>query len=255
MNQLALAQHDDDQAPRSDDELGPLLRRALGHPILTAADEVRLARRIERGDLVAKNQMIESNLRLVASIARRYRGGALSYSDLVQEGTIGLVRAVEKFDHRRGLKFSTYATFWIRREVTRALGEATTIRIPAHARRRIAAVDRPRVTASLDRTLEDGRETLADQIADDGPVGTAEQVGESDEARRLREIVGVLPARHREVVRRRFGLEGGRPETHREIAESFGISEARSSQIEREALQRLRQTTSRWTAPALPRGA
>src|SRR3954463_4056391 len=93
MNQLALAQHDDDKAPRSDDELGPLLRRALGHPILTAADEVRLAPRVQAGDLVAKNQRIESNLRLVASSARRYRGGALSSSDLVQEGTIGLVRA------------------------------------------------------------------------------------------------------------------------------------------------------------------
>src|SRR3954463_11485166 len=234
------------------DGLGLFLQRIARTRLLTHAEELELARRIARGDLEAKDRMIEANLRLGVQLAKRFQreDSWMTLLDLIQEGTIGLVRAVEKFDHRRGLKFSTYATFWIRREVTRALGEATTIRIPAHARRRIAAVDRPRVTASLDRTLEDGGETLADQIADDGPVGTAEQVGESDEARRLREIVGVLPALHREVVRRRFGLEGGRPETHREIAESFGISEARSSQIEREALQRLRQTTSRWTAPA-----
>src|SRR2546430_16248841 len=96
MNQLALGQHDDDQAPRSDDELGPLLRRALQHPILTAADEVRLARRIERGDLVAKNEMIESNLRLVASVAGGHRRGARSYSDLVPGGTHGLGRAGAK---------------------------------------------------------------------------------------------------------------------------------------------------------------
>src|SRR4051812_27671179 len=142
MSALALARDDDYKVPRGDDELGPLLRRALRHPILTRADEVRLARQIERGDLAAKNLMIESNLRLVAAIARRYRGGALAYSDLVQEGILGLVRAVEKFDHRRGRKFSTYATFWIRREIARALGEERTIQVPREARRRIVAIER-----------------------------------------------------------------------------------------------------------------
>jgi RNA polymerase primary sigma factor len=275
---LALARDDDHKVPRVDDELGPLLQRALRHPILTPAGEVRLARRIERGDLAAKDLMIESNLRLVAAIARRYRGGALAYSDLVQEGVLGLVRAVEKFDHRRGLKFSTYATFWIRREIVNALGEQKTIRIPPEARRRIVAIenaeqelghsasdeelaahvgartstvralrDRARVTASLDGPpADDDRVTLAEQVADE-TVDISESVAEADSAQQLHGVVALLPPSHRDVIERHFGLDGGRPETHGQIAERLGVSEARSCQLEREALQRLRQLASRWS--------
>src|SRR3954469_7265845 len=275
MNQLALAQHDDDQAPRSDDELGPLLRRALGHPILTAADEVRLARRIERGDLVAKNQMIESNLRLVASIARRYRGGAPSHSDLVQEGTIGLVRAVEKFDHRRGLKFSTYAVWWIRRSLANAIVDARTIRIPSNASDRLAAIQRAErelerlgpgsppteaiaertgfsvgrvqalreaasVTASLDEPVGEDGSLLGDLIADRQAVDPWRHADEHETHRQAWSMVGMLPDRHREVVLRRYGLRGEEPETHAEIGSRLGVGEERSRQLEREALHRLR---------------
>lgn len=110
--------------------------------LLTAAEEIRLAKRIERGDLAAKGEMIERNLRLVFSIAQRYRGRGAPFDDLVQEGTVGLVRAVEKFDHRRGLKFSTYAVWWIRRSLANAVIEARTIRIPSNASDRLAAIHR-----------------------------------------------------------------------------------------------------------------
>src|SRR4051794_31377399 len=110
--------------------------------LLTAAEEIRLAKRIERGDLAAKREMIERNLRLVYSLAHRYRGHEASYDDLVQEATIGLVRAVEKFDHRRGLKFSTYAVWWIRRSLANAVVDARTIRIPSNSSARLAAIRR-----------------------------------------------------------------------------------------------------------------
>src|SRR4051794_26264709 len=110
--------------------------------LLTATEEIRLAKRIERGDLAAKREMIERNLRLVHSLAQRYRGRGAHHDDLVQEGTLGLVRAVEKFDHRRGLKFSTYAVWWIRRSLTDAVGNTRTIRIPPNASDRLAAIQR-----------------------------------------------------------------------------------------------------------------
>jgi RNA polymerase primary sigma factor len=276
-------QHPSDERlePATPDDLGPVLRRAIQHPLLMAADESRLARRIERGDMQAKNLMIESNLRLVVAIAKPYRGRTLPFADLVQEGTVGLVRAVEKFDYRRGLKFSTYATWWIRRAILRALGEARTIRIPPEAGRRLVAIqaaehdlgrsasndtlaaragiaprsvrtlrDAPRVTVSLDKMVDDTSETLGDSIADDCAIEASERLGDREMARELHNMVRRLPARHREVVLRRFGLDGANPENYHAIAQHIGVGEARCRQIEREALQRLRQLASKWAPPA-----
>jgi RNA polymerase primary sigma factor len=253
----------------------------MQHALLTAGDESRLGRRIERGDMQAKNLMIESNLRLVVAIAKPYRGRALPFADLVQEGTVGLVRAVEKFDYRRGLRFSTYASWWIRRAIVLALGEARAIRIPREAGRRLVALqeaedelgrsasnerlaaragiaprsvralrDVPRVTVSLDRMVDDTNETLGDSIADDCAIDLSERLGDREMARDLHTMVGRLPARHREVVLGRFGLDGANPESYHAIARRIGVGETRCRQIEREALQRLRQLASGWAPPA-----
>jgi RNA polymerase primary sigma factor len=267
--------HDDLVADSAGDALGPL-SEAMRHPVLSAREEVRLALRIESGDMRAKDVMIVSNLRLVVAIAKPYRGGPLPFADLVQEGTVGLLRAVEKFDYRRGLKFSTYATWWIRRVILRALAEARAIRIPSEAGRQIAAVQRserelghaasdealasharlnvrsirtlrnpPRVAASLDTPFDDGEQTLGDVLPDDRAIDFAERMVDSESEHELHGIVRRLPVRHRDVVRRRFGLAGNEPESHRDIGQSLGVGEARSRQIEREALQRLRQLVPR----------
>jgi RNA polymerase primary sigma factor len=251
------------------------MRRGSPHR-LTAADEVRLSRRIERGDLEAKEEMIEANMALVHAIAKAYRGLGVPYDDLVQEGAVGLVRAVEKFDHRRGLKFSTYAMWWIRRALADALGEARTIRIPTQAARGIAAVHRAeselrrvapvaptneaiaartgltagrvrvlrgaaRVTASLDeRHGEDGA-SLAELVADPDPVDPWRRVDQVETRRAVRKMIAVLPARHREVLVRRYGLAGDREQTHAEVAAALHVGEERSRQLEREALHRLRE--------------
>jgi RNA polymerase primary sigma factor len=258
------------------EELGPL-REAMRHPVLSAREESRLARRIERGDVRAKDTMMLSNLRLVFTIAKPYRGGPLPFGDLVQEGTIGLLRAVEKFDHRRGLKFSTYATWWIRRGILVALREAKAIRIPAEAGRQAVAVrrserelgraasdealashagvsvrsihtlrDPPRVTMSLDTPLDAGDQTLREALPDDRVIDFTDCLRDREKGQELRRIVRRLPARHREVVRRRFGLAGNEPESHRDIGRRLGVGEERSRQIEREALQRLRVFASDW---------
>jgi RNA polymerase primary sigma factor len=237
-----------------------------------------LAQRIERGDGNAKDLMIESNLRLVVALAKPYRGRALPFGDLVQEGTLGLIRAVEKFDYRRGLKFSTYATWWIHRAILRAIGEARTIRIPPQAGRQLVAIrqaerelgrpvstdalatqtgiatttvkalrDHPRVTASLDKTVHDGTEALGDLIADHRAIDVHERLGDRQMAHDLHDMVGLLPQRHREVVLRRYGLDGRDPETHDRIARRIGVGESRCRQIEHEALQRLRQLASKWS--------
>jgi RNA polymerase primary sigma factor len=252
------------------DALGPL-RNALGHPVLSGRAEAQLARKIERGDKRAKDTMIVSNLRLVVAIAKRYDGGPLPLADLVQEGTLGLIRAVEKFDHRRGLKFSTYATWWIRRAILRALSEARAIRIPSDAGRQVAAVrrstralgravsdeevashagvhvrsirtllDPPCVTASLDAPLDGGEQTLCDVLPDERASTFADSVGDSESKRHLHGMVRRLPIPHGEVVRRRYGLAGRDPQSHRAIGETMGLGEARVRQIEREALRRLR---------------
>jgi RNA polymerase primary sigma factor len=243
---------------------------------LTPAEEVRLSRRIENGDARAKEEMIERNLGLVGFVVKGYSGLGVPVEDLVQEGTIGLVRAVEKFDHRRGMKFSTYAVWWIRRALMEALGEARTIRIPARAGRQLAAVQRAeaelrrlapgaatseaiaertglsaqsvrvlrgaaRVTASLDEQVGEDGTPLADLVADPDPVDPWLRLDERETRRQAWSMLKMLPGRHREVLVRRFGLHGQDAQTHAEIAASVGVGEERSRQLEREALHRLRE--------------
>ena len=248
---------------------------ATADRLLTAAEEIQLAKRIERGELAAKREMIERNLRLVHSLAQRYRGRGAPYDDLVQEGTIGLARAVEKFDHRRGLKLSTYAVWWIRRSLANAVGDARTIRIPPNASDRLAAIQRAEhelerfapgspsseaiaertgfsvrrvqalrqaasATASLDQPVGEDGSALGDLIADRHAVDPWRHTYERETRRQLWSMVDTLPDRHREVLLRRYGLRGDEPETHAEIGARLGVGEERSRQLEREALQRLR---------------
>jgi RNA polymerase primary sigma factor len=243
--------------------------------LLTPAEEVALAKRVERGDPAARREMIERNLGLVHSVARRYRGRGVPYEDLVQEGTVGLLRAVEKFDCGRGVRFSTYAIWPIRRAVTSAVVDQRTIRIPSNASQRLARIQRaerelgrsaPRsrsteaiserlglsvrsvralreaasVVASLDEPIREAGTTLGEVIADDHAIDPWRETEERDRRRRVWSMVGLLPERHREVLLRRYGLRGEEPETHAEIGARLGVGEERSRQLEREALHRLR---------------
>ena len=261
------------------DNVEPLMRHTRVKRLLTADEEVQLARRIEAGDLRAKEQMIESNLRLVFAIARSYRGRGVPFADLVQEGTIGLVRAVERFDHRRGLKFSTYAVWWIRRSLLDAVAGSPVIRIPAKANQQLSAVRRAeaelgrgggaraqaeaiaertglsvhtvrslrrtaRVTASLDEPVGDDMIALGDLVADEGAEDPIERAIAREDQREVSAMLRLLPARHREVVVRRYGLNQERAQTHEEIGRWLGVGEERSRQIEREALHRLRTIAS-----------
>ena len=242
---------------------------------LSADDEVALAKRIERGDLKAKEKLIESNLGLVHLVARTYRGAGVPFADLVQEGTVGLVRAVEKFDHRRGLKFSTYAVWWIRRSILEAVSSSNVIRIPTKAKQQLAAVRRAeadlqrigpsrasdgaiaeqtqlseatvrslrgaaRVTASLDEPIGEDTTPLGDLVADDRAADPSESVIARENRDQVASMLRLLPTRHREVLIRRYGLDERRVQTHQEIGEWLGVGEQRSRQIEREALHRLR---------------
>lgn len=258
---------------------GGTTTRRVPRRILTAADEVRLSRLIERGDRKAKDEMIEANLRLVYAIASRYRGLGVAFDDLVQEGTIGLVRAVDRFDHRRGLKVSTYAVWWIRRALIDAVGQARTIRIPAQAGRAIAALEHAetelrrdagaaptteavaertgmsvrrlrslrsaaRVTVSLDASIGEDGTSLVELVADPHPVDPWRNLDEHETRRKVSSMLATLPLRQREVLIRRYGLRGCRVQPHAEIAACLGVGEERSRQLEREALHRLRQLDS-----------
>jgi len=257
------------------DSLELFLRSARTYPLLTAAEEVELAQRIEKGDLEAKDRMINSNLRLVVAQARRYQGHGLPMEDLVQEGMLGLIRAVEKFDWRRGFKFSTYGTLWIRQAIQRGLqNHGRTIRVPVHVAQRqvkvrkveselstklgreptdeeIAEVAKltvdevielrelSRGLASLDQPVsEDGETELGDLLASERPE-PAEEVAASDRDQRLSEVVEQLPEAERNVIRLRFGLSGDEPRTLRQTGSELGFSAERARELEERALSRL----------------
>ena len=245
------------------------------YPLLTAAEEVELAKRIERGDLEAKERMINSNLRLVVSIAKRYQGHGLSLLDLIQEGILGLIRAVEKFDWRRGYKFSTYATWWIRQAVQRGYqNRARTIRVPVHVaelERKAARTEREltaklgrqptdeevaqaakvslaklkeardavRMLTSLDRPVgEDGSATVGDFVAaeEDDPLS---ELAVSLEDGALERALAELTEQQRRVIELRFGLSGDDPVSLQAVGDELGLTRERVRQIERMALERL----------------
>ena len=258
------------------DSLRLYLREIGRVPLLTASQEVALAKRIELGDMVAKQAMVEANLRLVVSIAKGYLGRGLSFLDLIQEGSLGLIRAVEKFDYRRGFKFSTYATWWIRQAVTRAIADkARTIRIPVHM------VEKLNKVVHLERQLVQrlGREPRAEEIAEELrmspdevrdilrmaqlPVSLEKPIGEEEDSElgdfvedeaaaspfdeasvNMRHVdilraLDALPDRERKVIELRFGLQGEQPRTLEEVGRTFGVTRERIRQIENNTLKKL----------------
>jgi RNA polymerase primary sigma factor len=281
--QPSLAEDDSKPAPKLDltvepslDSLRLYLREIGKVALLTADQEVYLAKRIERGDMCAKTQMIEANLRLVVSIAKGYLGRGLSFLDLIQEGSLGLIRAVEKFDYRKGYKFSTYATWWIRQAVTRAIADkARTIRIPVHM------VEKLNKVVHIERQLVQrlGREPRPDEIAEELeittdevreilrmaqlPVSLEKPIGEEEESElgdfvqddqaespfdsaslnlRREDIdrtLDALPTRERKVIEMRFGLSGDQPRTLEEVGRAFGVTRERIRQIENNTLKKL----------------
>jgi RNA polymerase primary sigma factor len=260
----------------STDSLQLFLKDIGKVPLLTAAQEVELAKRIERGDHCAKQTMVTANLRLVVSIAKNYRNQGLPFLDLIQEGTIGLVRAAEKFDHRRGFKFSTYATWWIRQAVARALADKSrTIRMPVHVVEKLNKIGR------VERKLvgELGREPTSAEIAlelelevdeveqirrsSQAPVSLDKPVGDDEESEfghfladhsaappdeaadtilrkeTLKRILSALSARERRVLELRYGLDGNHPRTLDEVGRTFNVTRERVRQIENQSLKKL----------------
>jgi RNA polymerase primary sigma factor len=258
------------------DSLRLYLREIGKVSLLTANQEVQLAKRIERGDMIAKRDMIEANLRLVVSIAKGYLGRGLSFLDLIQEGSLGLIRAVEKFDYRKGYKFSTYATWWIRQAVTRAIADkARTIRIPVHM------VEKLNKVVHVERQLVQklGREPRPEEIARDlactpaevreilrmaqMPVSLEKPIGEEDESslgdfvsdensaspfdsasvnlrcEDIQRALDSLPERERRVIELRYGLTGEPPRTLEEVGRAFGVTRERIRQIENNTLKKL----------------
>jgi RNA polymerase primary sigma factor len=260
------------------DALQLFLNEIRKFPLLTAAEEVDLAKRIERGDVEAKEQMINSNLRLVVSIAKKYQGQELSLLDLIQEGIFGLIRASEKFDWRRGYKFSTYATFWIRQAIQRGVAnKSRTIRIPVHIGQRERKIGRAardlaaklgrdatdeeiavaaelpieevmevgevaRTITSLDRPVGEEGETSFGELLPSDQMAPEEEVSLSLREDTLRSAVAQLPEREREVVRLRYGINGDEPTPLRETGRRLGLSPERVRQLEGTALQRLART-------------
>src|SRR5919205_377339 len=237
------------------DTLQLFLNEIGRHRLLTPSEEIDLAKRIERGDLAAKDRMINANLRLVVSIAKKYQGSELTLLDLIQEGILGLIRAVEKFDWRRGYRFSTYATWWIRQAVERGMdAKARTIKLPINlvrAQRKVARAaeisledlhalrDAARTVTSLDRPLGEGEESaFGDLLPAEGPA-PEDIVHVSLREEMLRRALEELPDRERRVVQLRYGIDGGEPTPLREIGRQLGITPERVRQIESKALGRL----------------
>ena len=263
-----------------DDPVRSYLKEIGRVPLLKSAEEVALAQRIEQGDEEAKRHLIEANLRLVVSIAKKYVGRGMDFLDLIQEGNRGLIRAVEKFDWRRGYKFSTYATWWIRQAITRAIADqARTIRIPVHmtdtvnkvtrvsrqllqklgrdptpeeigkvmgvsgqrVREILRAAEQP---VSLETPVGgDGDSALGDFIRDESELPPEEAVSYTVLREEVEEVLQMLAPRERRVLRLRFGLEDGRPRTLEEVGGEFGVTRERIRQIESKALRRLRHST------------
>jgi RNA polymerase primary sigma factor len=256
------------------DALTLFMNRAGRHKLLTAAEEVELAKRVERGDPAAKERMINSNLRLVISIAKRYQGHGLGLLDLIQEGTIGLNRAVEKFDWRKGFKFSTYATWWIRQACQRAIsGQSTTIRVPTHVHERRVklrraqgklqahlgrdatreelaeetqlplkhveeALDAAAANVSLNQQVGDGDGELGALFADTTSAAPEDDAADAYRAHAVRKAISKLPERERRIVELRFGIDS-EPHTLETIGDELGLTRERVRQLERVALAKL----------------
>ena len=268
----------DDLAQQTTDAMSLFLQEVRRHPLLTREQEVELAQRIERGDLAAKDQLVNSNLRLVISNARKYQGHDLPLLDLIQEGILGLIRAAEKFDWRKGYKFSTYATFWIRQALQRALdNRSRTIRIPVHLgqrERRIARAQRElaarlgheptdeevakaadlsvaevqeareaaRVVTSLDRPVGEEEETSFGSLLASEERGPEEEVDISLRGDALRRALDRLPEQEREVVKLRYGINGDDPTPLSETGRRLGLSQDAVRRLERKALSELAQS-------------
>ncbi len=257
------------------DPVDQLLRRAAQYRLLRPAEELELAKRIERGDLRAKELLINSNLRLVVSIARRYQGLGLGMADLVQEGMIGLIRASEKFDWRKGFRFSTYATLWIRQAIQRGLDNtARTVRLPANVAQQTRKVDRVAADlaaklerdptaeeiaaetgfepdeverlrkldsrpASLDARVGDDDSASLGELLDSNALTPEEEVGRDDVADQLDKALAELPAEERQVIELRFGRKGEQPHTVAQTGRKLGVSTAEAQRLEERALSRL----------------
>jgi RNA polymerase primary sigma factor len=253
-------------------------REARTHELLTAAEEIELAKRIERGDLEAKTRMINANLRLVVAQARRYQGHGLPLEDLVQEGMLGLIRAVEKYDWRKGFKFSTYGTLWIRQAIQRGLqNSGRTIRVPVHVAQRqvkvrkveselaiklgrepsdeeiaivaelpIEQVSEVRELAngitSLDQPVSDDGETALGDLLKSDAAGPEEVAAANWQNREVAEVLSNLPDMERNVLLKRFGLDGDEPRTLRQTGAELGITTSQATELERRALSALART-------------
>jgi RNA polymerase primary sigma factor len=263
---------------RTTDAMGLFLQEVRRYPLLTREQEVELAQRIERGDLHAKERLVNSNLRLVISNARKYQGLELPLLDLIQEGILGLIRAAEKFDYRKGFKFSTYATFWIRESIQRAIANrARTIRIPVHIGQRERklwrvqqdlmarlgrepsdeelaeaaqlsvrevreAHDAARVVTSLDRPVGEEEDTLLGSLLPSDQLGPEEEVEIALREDALRRALDRLPERERDVVKLRYGINGDDPTPLSETGRRLGISQDQVRRIERRALSELAES-------------
>ena len=262
----------------SDDSVRLHLREIGKIPLLSAEEELELAKRVKEGDKKAKDKMAEANMRLVVSIAKRYSGRGLDFLDLIQEGHTGLLRAVEKFDPDKGFKFSTYATWWIRQAITRAIADqARTIRIPVHMvetinkllrtqRRMTQELNREPTTKELEMEPEkveyvmkikqdissldagvgrdgddEGESVLGDFIEDEGTISPEESASNQLLKEQVKDLLGTLSDREQKIVRMRFGLDSGKSHTLEEVGQEFAVTRERIRQIEAKALAKLRK--------------